>query len=69
MVSLRVLDVEKRRKRGVPRVDSASHHHLAEACLLAEDPVEEIRALVIKTPDSKIEPLVLNSITVLFLAL
>lgn len=56
-------------KGGVPKVGSASHHRLAEAFLFAEALVEEMRALVIKIPDSKIEPLVLSSSSVLFLAL
>lgn len=44
--------------RGMPKVGLASHHRLAEACLFADALVEEMRALVSKTPESKIGLLV-----------
>lgn len=49
------------KERQMPKVGSASHHHLAEVCLFTDTLVEEMRALVSKTPDSKIGPLVLSS--------
>lgn len=45
----------------MPKVGLASHHHLAEACLFADALIEEMRALVSKTPESKIGLLVGSS--------